>query len=310
MSYFTEDLISSIKNRSLAPISQATFTESDLLSLASEELRTKLASDLIKIREDFFQTHKIVPLIGGIATYGIPERAIGDALKSVSYVDQNGQVRPPMPRGDSTDEGYYSIAGGTPARFYIEGDELVLIPKPLNSVGSLKLVFPMRPSRLIATSECAKITGISNDGSTATFMVNTDLTSSLSVGDSVDFVSVKSPFKCWSIDAEITQITDTQIDVALDAVIDDIGNIEPRVGDYICPAGFSNIPQIPIELHPVLAQTTVVKLLQSLGDRAKMEAAKVELREMREEVGIVTKNRVESTPQRANRRTSIRKFFR
>lgn len=310
MSYFTEDLISSIKNRSLAPISQATFTESDLLSLASEELRTKLTSDLIRIREDFFQTHQIVPLIGGIANYGIPERAIGDALKSASYVEPNGQVRPPMPRGDSTDEGYYSISGGTPARFYIEGDELVLIPKPLNSTGSLKLVYPMRPSRLIPTSEAAKITEITNDGVTASFMVNTDLTSSLTVGDSIDFVSAKSPFKCWTIDAEITQITDTQIDVFLDTVTDDNGNIEPRIGDYICPAGFSNIPQIPIEMHPVLAQMTVVKLLESLGDRAKMEAAKVELREMRQEVGIVTKNRVESTPQRANRRTSIRKFFR
>lgn len=310
MSYFTEDLIASIKNRSLAPISQATFTESDLLALASEELRTKLVSDLIKIREDFLQTHKIVPLEAGIAYYAIPERAVGDALKSVSYVEPSGQVRPPLPRGDSTDEGYYSITGGMPTRFYLEGDEVVLIPKPLNSAGSLKMVYPMRPSKLIATSGCAKITAVSYNSTTASFTVNTDLTASLSVGDKIDFVSAKSPFKCWAIDAVITQITDTLIECAVSSVVDANGSVQPETDDYICPAGFSNIPQIPIEMHSVLAQMTVVKLMESLGDRAKMEAAKVELREMRSEVGLVTKNRVESTPQRANRRTSIRKFFR
>lgn len=310
MSYFTEDLISSIKNRSLAPISQATFTETDFLALATDELRTKLASDLIKIREDFMLTSEIRPIVASVAAYPVPERAIADSLKSVSYVEPSGQVNPPLPRGDSTDEGYYSMQGGQPERFYIQGDEVILLPKPSLSQGSLKFIFAARAPKLVLTSDCAKITAKALNTDTASFSVNTDLTSKLSVGSKVDIVCARSPFKAWTVDAEVTQITDGLIEIAASTVIDPTGAIQPEVGDYICLAGTSNIPQIPVEYHAVLAQMTVVKIMESLGDRAKLESAKADLNELRAQVGLLTKNRVESTPQRANRRNSIRKFFR
>ena len=309
MGYLVEDLITSIKNRSLVPISQATYTESDLLALGTEEMRLKLCSDLIRIREDFFLETETKAIEANVANYAIPKRAIGDALKEVYWLDANSN-RYLLPRGDSTDQAYYSTVGSTPDRYYIQGDELILLPKPSSANGSLLFVYPARVSELLATSSCAKITGGSTAGSLRTFTVNTDLTASLSVGSKVDFQCVDSPFKLWAKDVTITAITATTIEVALSSVTDVNGAVLPQTNDYICPAGFSNIPQIPIEMHPVLAQMVVVRLTEGLGDQGKKQAAKQELNEMRMEAGLLAKNRVESTPQRANRRNRLVNFFR
>lgn len=310
MGFFTEDLISAIKARSLAPISQSTFSEEDLLALATEELRTTVTSDLIKIREDFFLDDEDVAIEANVANYAIPSRAISNALKEVKFVDSAGNESPPLPRGDSTDSAFYQGGGSQPERFYIQGDEIIVLPKPLTASGSLRFIFPARASELIATSSCAKITVIGSSPTTASFTVNTDLTASLVVGSKIDIQSVQSPFKLWAVGLPITQITDVLIEVDISGVTNINDVIQPQVDDYICPTGFSNIPHIPIEYHLLLAQTVVKTLMQSLGDANKESKAEATVDKMRQALGLMSKNRVESTPQRANRRNKLLNSFR
>ncbi len=309
MSYFVEDLLEKIKRRSFAPISQGTYQDSGLIAIANEELDLNLVANLVEEREDFFLTTEDTEISANISHYSIPSRAIGNTLKTLFYVNQDGKMSE-MRLIDPSRRDEFPLTGPLPSAFYFEGDEIVLVPTPNVTEGALRFSFPAKPNQLIATSSCAKITSISTSPTTASFSVNTDLTASLSVGSYVDFLSVVSPFKLWAYRLPITQITSTQIDVDISGVLDDAGvNVEPQVDDYICPSGFSNIPQIPTAYHPVLAQMSVLTILEGLGDLNKLARAQATLEKLEKNAKSLIKNRVETTPKKASGRNSLVKYF-
>lgn len=309
MSYYVEDLLERVKRRSFAPISQSTFQDSDLIDLINEELDLNLVASLVEEREDFFLTTEDTSIVANTNYYSIPSRAIGNALKTLFYVDSSGNLSP-LKLIDPSRRGEFSQTGSSPSAFYIEGDEVVLVPTPSLSTGSLRFSFPSKPNKLIATSSCAKITTVTNNDPTATFAVNTDLTADLSVGDYVDFLSVTSPYKLWSYRIPITQITSSEIEVDLSDVINQAGtSIEPQVNDYICPSGYANIPQIPTAYHPVLAQMAVVTMLEGLGDLNKLARAGATLQKLEINAKKLIRNRVESSPKKLSSRGSLVRFL-
>jgi hypothetical protein len=264
----------------------------------------------MSVREDFFLATKSVSLTALIDHYGIPARAVGNSFKVLFYVDSAGNERK-LSRIDVDERHEWANSNGGPLKFYLEGDEVVLVPKPSSSSGSLLFSYFRKPNRLIATTSCAKITGISSAGGSTTFMIDTDLTGTLSIGDKIDFVSGQSPFLLWTEEVDITAITATTIEVATTDVSNAASVVEVQTSDYICPKGYSNIPMIPEEFHPVLAQMTAVRLIAGLGDLNKRIAAKEDLAEVRREALKLVKNRVESSPEKvAGRNPLIRAFGR
>lgn len=68
----------------------------------------------------------------------------------------------------------------------------------------------------------------------------------------------------------------------------------PQPGDYIAFAGEAIIPQIPSDLHDVLSQRVVCRVLQSLGDAQGYQIANAKLEEMNKLMGNLIDNRTES----------------
>jgi hypothetical protein len=305
MSYLIEDLLESAKKRSFAPISQSTFSDDGLIEIANDELLLHLVADIMQVREDFFLTTKDVALVAAVKHYGIPERAIGNALKAVFYKDAAGRLSPPLPRTDIDAADIYALETGDPQKFYFEGDEVVPVPTPAASSGYLHMAHYQRPNRLVATSECTKITDRTAGASSMTFTVDTDLSAALAVGDKVDIVSAASPFMLWARDVVIEAITATTIQVALSDVVNEASVVEPQVGDYICAKGTSNIPMLPIEFHMILAQMVACAMLHSLGHTDKLNAAEGRLNKMRVAAGLLVKNRAESSPELLKPRNNI-----
>jgi len=310
MSYFVEDLLESIKSRSLAPISQSTFDDAKLITMATEEMKLGLVSDLVGIREDFFLTEESTTIIAGVADYSIPSRSIGNSLKQVFFVSSGSAEKRPLVRVDHERAQFYSTSGNSPEKYYLLGDEVVLLPTPQTAIGALLFVFAANPSDLAATSTCTKITGASSTATHTTFTVNTDLTSALSVGSFVDFLSGASPYKLWKYKKAITAITSTTVEFLIGDVINAASVVEPVANDYICPTGTANIPQLPISHHSILAQMVVVRLMESLGDLNKLNSAKMTLAEMRSNGLKLIKNRVESSPEKITGRGQLRNYFR
>lgn len=313
MQYLTEDLLSSIKLRAMVPISQATFQDPDLTLLANEELQLKLVADIMRERENFFLTSQLVSITAGVDTYTMPSRAIGNALKMVSFVDTQGRESKltlvDVDRRADFTSSMSTASGSPPTGFWIEGDQVVILPKPNVTGGSLKIDFYARPNKLVATSACAKITGSSTAAGLTTFNVDTDLTATLLVGSNIDIISMASPFLLWGVKVPITAITSTTIQVSSANVSDQAGNVEPQLGDYISLTGTANIAQVPQEFHPVLAQMVANRLLWGLGDQNKLNSGIATLKEDRENAIALIKNRVEATPVHVNTRNGFVSAF-
>lgn len=66
--------------------------------------------------------------------------------------------------------------------------------------------------------------------------------------------------------------------------------------DIIACVDESSIPQIPLELHSLLAQRCAMRCLESLGDTEGLQSAAIKLSDMEQKTGSLIDNRVESSP--------------
>ncbi|NBX74721.1 MAG: hypothetical protein EBQ89_10570 [Alphaproteobacteria bacterium] len=84
--------------------------------------------------------------------------------------------------------------------------------------------------------------------------------------------------------------------------------INLKVGDYICLANESIIPQIPPDLHTVLAERTAARILAAIGDQAGLAVANQKIAEMELRQGNVLDQRVEGAPEKITARHSLLRY--
>lgn len=78
-----------------------------------------------------------------------------------------------------------------------------------------------------------------------------------------------------------------------------------KVGDYISLANESIIPQIPPDMHNVLAERTSARILASIGDVAGLQSAETMINRMEKNQGTLLDNRVENSPSKVLNRHSL-----
>lgn len=293
MIYKTEDILKSIKVRSLAPISQGTFQNADLILLANEEQLISLVPDIQKVKENYFLRSVVVPIESGDPEITVPERAIAGGLRGVFL--KNGTNRTRLSQMKISDLEFGS-GSGQASMFFMQDNKIVLYPTPSSANDSLEIWYYSRPSDLVLTTECGKIDVITPDVSTIVFDLDTDLSSSMVVGSNVDIISAKSPNRIQAFNAVIQSITGVTVTLLLSDCIDANETVRPEVGDYLCVAGKTNIPQLPVELHPILCQMVAARLVEALGDTAKLQLVNAKLAEMRGQAMSLLANRVENEP--------------
>lgn len=304
MFFKTEDLVASAKRSEFFPIAQSTFTDpDDLIAFANEEMQTKLAPIILSEREDYFLTFLDKPLSNNVNHYTMPERAIGNAIKDVFFIPNytTPDVRYTLPKLQVHDAKAWATTGTTPSGFYVQGDELVLVPTPggITGLERLRQYYLQRPNRLVPTNYCAKITASNIAGSTIVFTVDTDLTASAlpqAVNSKLDFLRGTSPFRTPVIDSVCQAITTTTITVNLVDVQDEGGNIIPQVGDYICPAQTTCIPMIPSEFHSILAEMICYRAMKALGATPRLQVVAQNIQDMLKGAMKMMSNRVEAEP--------------
>ncbi len=81
-------------------------------------------------------------------------------------------------------------------------------------------------------------------------------------------------------------------------------------GDVIALPEQTSIPQVPVELHAMLAQRCAMRCLEALNDVSGLQAAALKLNDMELKTGNLIDNRVESSPQKINpRHTPIKRRY-
>lgn len=257
MAWTTTDLVASVKRRTGMPAAQATYTDAEILAIASEEFLSFVVPLVIAQKEDYFLSHVEVPLEVGADSYEIPARAVGAKLREVLILDAD---RNPInvPRIDTGN------AVGADFGFLTDGDALTFMhdEPDLTDIGAtLRISFYGRPNSLISTSDAAVISAVG--ASTATIA---SAPSSWSAPTSFDVIRSVPPFAPVALDIagglSGTTWTPTR---GMPTNI--------SAGDYLCRAGESPVPQLAPEIHPLLAQATAVAILESKGLAQKAAAA-------------------------------------
>lgn len=284
--YDVENLILTIKRACAVPTSQLTYTDYDWSQLANDMLQTVVVPLMMSAREDYFVTFEDVnsPADGYIP---FPSQAVGSKLRNVCYISQrNPLILINLPRIDLdvvAGVGFYNV--WTLAGFYIQGENLVLYPNtavPTNT--PIRLYYYRRTLVLAEPAEYGQVQSVDPNTNTVvldsvplSWAIDTELNS---VGSQPNFL----------ITNELTTITAIS---SPSVVLSSVEGIE--VGDYISQAGYSAVPQVPIEAHNYLAQLTAAKALEGLGDREGMKAAFEEAEKLKESLLVMVSNRVDGS---------------
>lgn len=291
----TTDLINTIKRRASIPKNQNTFTDDDILEIATEEMFISVLPNILELHQDYYLYSVDVPLVSDVSTYTIPYRAIGTKLRDLSYVDTDENVyeMTRIPIDDITKYNQGFTSSQMYRTFYMQNNQVVLYPGISSSpVGSLRFSFYLSPNSLVKTSRSTQITAI--DTTTGIVTVNS-IPANFSVNIQYDFMMANSPHKILTYDKSISAINTgsktlvfTPADLPKDL----------SVGDYLLQAGESIYPQIPTELHSVLAQYAAIACLESLNDSEGLKNALVKLQKMEKSIPRLIDNRVEASAQK------------
>lgn len=293
--YTTTNLLADIKRKSFVPISQITFDDPSILDMADEEIQTGIVPFIMSAREEYLVSYLDYAVDGSTREFEIPTRAIGAKLRDVTVLinpnnnnQPNEQSLPQISAEDAVNNNNYNNFIPL-ASFYLRDNNVVLTPTADSFAGqTLRLYYFKRPSKLILTSQCSQITAITGDQAIVN-LVPTNFGSGGTLTLTVDVVKASPPFKILTMDLVIN--IDTSSNIATFPA--DLSTYNISTGDYICLAGESPIPTLPVEIHSLLAQRVAVKLLASLGDDKNFEIATNRLLEMEKNIRNLIANRVE-----------------
>src|ERR1019366_7286309 len=162
--YNSETLIDSVKRRINIPTNQNTFTDTDILNFADEELALSLVPSIMSLHENYLLFEQITPLVFRQNEYLIPYRAVGNKLYDLQFKDQNHNYLP-MSQTTWHDQPSYNGAYTTNLlyAYYVRNNRVGLLPTfegLQTGMGSLRFMYFIRPSALVPSAGVCVITNI------------------------------------------------------------------------------------------------------------------------------------------------------
>jgi hypothetical protein len=291
----TSQLLKSIKRRAMVPDNQSTFSDQDLIDFMNEEMMIGLVPTVLQMKHEYLIFKQIVSIVGNKSNYVVPERALGSKLREVCYQDNVGNEYEMSQI--AVDDRYDYLANVVEIsafrRFYMSGSDLMLFPSVgANATGNLAFYYYIRPNTLVKDNEIATISNI--DRTTGNITLS-NIPTAFNVQQQYDFIRAKSPHNILSIDKSITALnTSTKVltvnpsDIPYDLI----------VGDHIGIASQSCIPNIPTELHSMLAQRVAQRIMEAIGDTQGLANATAKLQEMEQKTGSLLDSRCEGAPRK------------
>lgn len=292
-----EKLVDSVRNRAMIPDDNSVYTDDNILAIANEELDVQLLDKLLSLHEEHLTVHVDIPK-NDSGTYDIPYRAIGNKVRDIALI-QGNQVyeMSQISIGALSDYDLRNTSSYSETdKFYIESDNIKLI-NPSTSYDSVRIYYYIRPSFITKTDKAGAIASITTLGDEVTLVLS-NIPSTFNTNLTYDIVGVRTPNKI-----KIYDINPIEVNTNLKSVKFNLSDIEDvldglRVGDYLCKAEESPVPNIPTEMHPVLAQLTAVHVLEALGDTEGLANAERRLDKMVKSTMQLVDARVELAPKK------------
>lgn len=289
--YDTTGLINGVIRNVGTPLnSPIKYSQSDVIAFLNEELRWLIQTELSLMRQEYFSETVTVPLVASQSKYIVPQLATGWMLEEVYYKGTDN-VNRRIPRRTNKHELNNSTGTASyPQMFYFEGVYLHLYPEMATTVeGSLELTYTRIQNLLTDVGSCSTITNVATGLTDYTLTVNAI---PLNYANGVDIISNKSPYEMKAKNA-----TATAGALTITVAIADCP-VVPVVGDYIAETGYTPVPLIPSEFHPILVQAASIRWLEGSGDIQNAKIAQERLALMIEQMKRATKDRSLNAPKK------------
>jgi hypothetical protein len=261
--YTTEALLASVEIRGYFPVGTG-LTQTQLLQLLSEEQHLYLTALLKSIREEFLVTTVDIAVDEDDSVQA-PGRAAGGAFRTVQFVPSDGGAAYSLPRFEPEGVPEFGItSAASPSGYVFQGNTISFVPS--GAVGTLRLAYQQRLSRLVLPDACARIESVAYGVSVVVLTVDQTPSDFADADATVDIVRGTPNFTTRAIDLT-PGFPDTD-EIAF--YVADVG-LGIAAGDYVCLAGTTPIPQLPVEAHHLLAQKAALAVAESIGSpRAQM----------------------------------------
>lgn len=295
----TDDLIKSIKRNFTIPTSQNTFTDEDMIAFLNEEMALSLVPQLMSVKQDYLLVMDKLAIEPNKVKYEIPARAAGNKVKEISYLDGGGNTLE-MTKVDISNLPFYNYVrrnNQLPYTYFIVNNEINIISTFNVPSGFLQVTYYMRPNQLVMLKDVGVIRNI--DTLTGEIFLD-KLPSKFNVNEKYDVIQSNSPHKCLAIDLNITTINPVNKSVTLAELPDGL-----KVGDHFCIALETAIPQIPSDMHPVLAHRAGRRCLVAQGDNEGVQVGTGIINEFQEKTMDLVSDRVEDSPKLVTNHRSI-----
>jgi hypothetical protein len=263
--------------------------DADVLAHANDELQSRLVPLVMATNEEYFTFTVDVPLVGGQAIYRVPDRCAGSKLRELTLLVGATIIDLPRIEPERLSQ-LVNGASGVPAGFVMEAGGVRLVPTPTSGGMSLRMRYFVRPGQLTATAADFALIVTAGTvpllGAVNVVIASGGLMPTGGDGNLYDIVCGRPPFEVLVMDATCFSAVSTTL--VLEYSLGSSASVQGRESaagfsgaDYVTKRDLSPIVQLPVELHSLLAQRTVCRILQSLGqydklDRAEKEADRLE----------------------------------
>lgn len=280
--YITDNLIPTLRLLPLMPSVQALFNDDDLLTIMTFEMKSKIIPMIDNQAEEYFISSMDIPYSTSETVFTIPPRALAGKLRSVTFVDSNNnEVRIPRLRLEDIMSNVNATGLAiNPALwgFYLRNNKVVLYLGSTNGGSSsfayLRLRYVRQPNTLVLSTACGEITAISGNDVTVDAIPST-----FTIGGTYDLIQNTPQI----FDSLLDNATITGINTGTKTITFTAGTVPSTlaVGDWVCLAGQSPIPQIPYSPgFELLLQLSAAKCLEIHGDPQGFNVAMSQAKDM------------------------------
>lgn len=307
--YSTNGLIESVKIDCAVPINQSTWTPTAILAVASKLQLVKIVPLVRTLHAKHFETFADQAATRSTLSYPIDAGAANRSLVNVAALDVND--RPvklaPIDLHQEIDLGAWWRAHirthpETGCGYYPQGDRLHFFPEAFD--GTLRLYFHRLPNRLCRSqtvtiqgnsyaAEAVQVVSVNTDTGAITCTASS-VPSTITTSTPVCVVQGTPGFEHRILTATPTAVTSTI--VTLGSNIAEVAAAGIVAGDWLQLAGDTAVPQLPLDVHPILSMATAAHILRVMGS-PQLQAAVAELGEMSRAYLSSNPLRVEDDPK-------------
>jgi hypothetical protein len=298
-------MINSARRRTMTPDDTSAFTDQDILDILDEELNAQVLEKLKVLHGDNLTVAIDIPRSDD-GTYEIPYRAVGNTLRDVSLLQ--GEVLYELSQisiSELPDHSFSTDSSSYLELFYMENSTIKLVT-PSRSYTAIRMRFMLRPNVLTKQEEAGTISDIiTDDVAGTTTLVLSSVGRNFVSGVDYDIVGAKSPNKIKAFDKLPTAVSiGSSGSIVFNTV--DLSNelSDIKKGDFVTLAGETPVPNIPTEMHPLLAQAAAVQLLESTTDTEALNNAQKRMDKMAASIQTLVDNRVDFAPKKIKPRHS------